>query len=65
MDLPPGAGRRGDRLLAVATALRGEVVLAVILPVIVIGYGLAVTLFARRSDIAAQLSGSEAANAGN
>ncbi|WTW98957.1 hypothetical protein OG216_38960 [Streptomycetaceae bacterium NBC_01309] len=45
--------------MSVATALQGEVVLAVVLPVIVIGYGLAVTLFARRSDVAAQLSGNE------
>ncbi|MEE1756139.1 hypothetical protein [Streptomyces sp. SP18CS02] len=45
--------------MSVIMALQGNTFLAVALPVIVIGYGLAVTVFARRSDVAAQLSGHE------
>ncbi|MER7399024.1 hypothetical protein ABT381_26350 [Streptomyces sp. NPDC000151] len=44
---------------SVLMAMRGNVAMAVTLPVIVIGYGLAVTVLARRSDVAAQLSGHE------
>ncbi|WP_438487207.1 hypothetical protein [Streptomyces sp. S186] len=45
--------------MAVIMAVRGEIALAIVLPLIIIGYGLSVTLFAGHSDIAAQFSGHE------
>ncbi|MFI0907690.1 hypothetical protein ACH4TE_29885 [Streptomyces sioyaensis] len=49
----------GGAAMAVIMTVRGEVTLAIVLPVIIIGYGLAVTFSAERSDVAAQLSGHE------
>ncbi|MEU1676707.1 hypothetical protein ABZ752_32415 [Streptomyces roseifaciens] len=45
--------------MAVVMAVRGDLMLAVLLPAISIGYGLVVTFSASRSDVAAQLSGHE------
>ncbi|GGX88455.1 hypothetical protein [Streptomyces hiroshimensis] len=45
--------------MALVMALRGDIMMAVLLPAISIGYGLTVTLSASRSDVAAQLSGHE------
>ncbi|MGW7487189.1 hypothetical protein [Streptomyces sp. NPDC054786] len=45
--------------MAVIMAVRGEIAMAVALPVIIIGYGLTVSLSAGHSDVAAQLSGYE------
>ncbi|WP_043263287.1 hypothetical protein [Streptomyces sp. CT34] len=71
MSMTRSAGRAATRwgVLAVALvagavmsvifAMRGEVALAVASPVIVVGYGLSVTLSAKGSDVAAQLSGHE------
>ncbi|WP_144440932.1 hypothetical protein [Streptomyces roseifaciens] len=46
-------------VMAVVMAMRGDIMMAVLLPAISIGYGLIVTLSASRSDVAAQLSGHE------
>ncbi|WP_329128277.1 hypothetical protein OG727_20000 [Streptomyces caniferus] len=45
--------------MAVIMTVRGEIAMAIALPVIIIGYGLTVSLSAGRSDVAAQLSGHE------
>ncbi|MFC5148663.1 hypothetical protein [Streptomyces aureoversilis] len=45
--------------MAVVMAVRGDLMMAVVLPAISIGYGLIVTFSAPRSDVAAQLSGHE------
>ncbi len=49
----------GGAAMAVIMALRGETALAIVLPVIIIGYGLTVTFAAGRSDVAALFSGRE------
>ncbi|MEV0373151.1 hypothetical protein AB0I10_25570 [Streptomyces sp. NPDC050636] len=49
----------GGVVMGVVMAVRGETALAIALPLIIIGYGLTVTLSAGRSDVAAQLSGHE------
>jgi hypothetical protein len=71
MPTTPSTGRAATRWAVLALTLvagtamgvvmlmRGEIGLAVVLPVIIIGYGLTVTLSAARSDVAAQLSGHE------
>ncbi len=71
MSTTPSIGRPAARWAVLALTLvagaamgvimmmRGQLVMAVVLPLIVIGYGLAVTVFAGRSDVAAQLSGHE------
>ncbi|MEH6375782.1 hypothetical protein V7793_15800 [Streptomyces sp. KLMMK] len=45
--------------MAGVMAVRGDIMMAVLLPAISIGYGLFVTFAASRSDVAAQLSGHE------
>ncbi|MFC4517923.1 hypothetical protein [Streptomyces ehimensis] len=45
--------------MAAVMVVRGDITMAILLPAISIGYGLAVTLSASRSDVAAQLSGYE------
>ncbi|WP_436771884.1 hypothetical protein [Yinghuangia sp. YIM S09857] len=45
--------------MSVVAAVNGRAFLAVAMPLIVIGYALAVTVLGRRSDIAAQLGGRE------